>query len=100
MLLLRIVTAVVIIITGLLVLPLPLPFGLVLIFIGMMILAMDLPPICRMLQRLRGRYPLMSESLRKMEPHVGRFAGEILKKTTPLAESPSTSATLDKRTSK
>jgi hypothetical protein len=82
-LLIRIAVSVLLIVSGLLMLPLPLPFGLVLILLGLMALALDLPYICRKIRQLRERFPEISDRLKRLEPHAGRFAGEILKKTSP-----------------
>ena len=64
------------VVTGLIVLPLPLPFGLIMLALGFALLAPYIPAIQRFLKFLRGKWPKFDETLRahhhRMPPVIKR----------------------------
>ncbi len=79
------VSGVVLVAAGLIVLPLPLPFGLIMMVIGFSLLAPYIPAVQRLIQKMRGKWPHLDMQLRR---HHHRFPPVIKKtidKTHPVA---------------
>lgn len=72
----------VLVISGILITPLPVPIGLVLLALGLVLLIQRSLFVRRQLRALRTRYPKLSSRLRHAEPRLGRL-GSVLRKTDP-----------------
>lgn len=71
------------VLSGLLTLPLPIPLGLLMLGGGAVLLAHDSRRIRAWLRRKRDRYPALSERLRWLEGRVPRRASRVLQRTDP-----------------
>lgn len=58
------------VVAGLIVLPLPIPFGLIMLTVGFALLAPYIPAVRRMIKYLRAKWPKFDETLRR---HHHRF---------------------------
>lgn len=65
------------VVTGLIVLPLPLPFGLIMLVIGFALLAPYIPAVQKLIRQMRRRWPNIDETLRR---HRHRFP-PVIKRT-------------------
>jgi len=65
------------VVAGLVVLPLPIPFGLVMLVIGLALLAPYIPAVQRIIKKMRTKSPDLDRSLRR---HRHRFP-PVIKKT-------------------
>lgn len=79
----RIVLAAILIILGIVITPLPIPFGLILIAIGLIILAYDNDRIVRHIRILRRRFPSFSKKLESLESGQIPVFCEVLRNTNP-----------------
>ena len=53
------------VVVGLIVLPLPIPFGLIMLTIGFALLAPYIPAVQRLIRYMRGKWPNLDEQLRR-----------------------------------
>lgn len=65
------------VLAGIVVLPLPIPFGLIMLTIGFCLLAPYIPIVQRLIQYLRGKWPDLDRSVRR---HRNRFP-PVIKRT-------------------
>ena len=65
------------VVTGLIVLPLPLPFGLIMLVIGFALLAPYIPAVQRLVRQMRRKWPNIDEMLLR---HRHRFP-PVIKRT-------------------
>mgnify|MGYP001190369645 CR=1 FL=1 len=73
------------VVAGLIILPLPIPFGLIMLTIGFALLAPYIPAVQRLVRHMRRRWPNLDEALRR---HHHRFPPVIkttIDKTHPTA---------------
>jgi hypothetical protein len=63
--------------------PLPIPVGLVLLSLGLALLAQDSRWVRRRLRWLLGRYPAVSDRLRRMEPYCPGWLAGLLRRIQP-----------------
>lgn len=68
---------------GFITLPLPLPFGLILIALGALILSVENRSIRKALQSLRVRAPKLDQALKQVQKKSPSFIQEIIKHTEP-----------------
>ena len=73
----------VLVISGLLITPLPLPVGLLLLVLGLALLIRRSQWVRGRIMRLRGRYPVISARLRRLEPRLYRSLASALRSTDP-----------------
>ncbi len=71
------VSGAILVVAGLIVLPLPIPFGLIMMVIGFSLLAPYIPVIQRLIRKMRSRWPNLNMQLLR---HHHRFP-PIIKKT-------------------
>ena len=77
------VGGVLLIVAGLLVLPLPVPVGLLMIILGVSLLVPAIPALARYLKRIRRRYPITSQRLNHISPRLPRFVRRVIEETDP-----------------
>lgn len=77
------VGGVLLIVAGLLVLPLPVPVGLLMIILGVSLLVPTIPALSRYLKRLRCRYPVASSRLNHISPRLPGFVRRVIEETDP-----------------
>ena len=65
------------VVTGLIVLPLPLPFGLIMLVIGLTLLAPYVPAVQKLIRKIRRKWPNLDETLLR---HRHRFP-PVIKRT-------------------
>ena len=68
---------------GLVVLPLPLPFGLIMITIGMALLAPYIPLVQRLVQRMRRKWPKVDATLLRYRDRLPPIIRATIDKTDP-----------------
>jgi len=73
------------VVTGLIVLPLPIPFGLIMVTIGFALLAPYFPPVRKFLRYLRGKLPKVDETLRRYRHKFPPIIKKTIDKTHPTA---------------
>lgn len=73
----------VLVVTGLIVLPLPLPFGLIMITIGMALLAPYVPLVQRSVKRMRKKWPTVDNTLRQYRDRLPPIIRATIDKTDP-----------------
>ena len=73
------------VVTGLIVLPLPIPFGLIMLTIGFALLAPYIPAVQRLIKYLRTKWPNLDRQLRKFHPHFPPVIKKTIDKTHPTA---------------
>ncbi|MCP4933153.1 MAG: hypothetical protein GY927_02875 [bacterium] len=73
------VVAVVLVLVGLVTFLLPIPFGIVLLLMGIAMLMMISPPVRRWFHRLRDRCSFVDRQLTKLEPHLPVSLQKILR---------------------
>jgi len=71
------------IICGVILVPLPIPFGLILIALGLLFVAPSSPTIRRAIRKLRRRYPGLDNQLERIRPYVPLFISRIIEVTRP-----------------
>lgn len=76
---------VVFVFVGMIVLPLPLPFGLIMLTIGFALLAPYIPAIQRLITKLRSRWPDFDDSLRRHRHRFPPIIKRTIDKTHPQA---------------
>ncbi len=70
--------------TGLIILPLPIPFGLILLTIGLALLAPYIPQIQRLVQKMRAKWPNLDKSLLRYRDHFPPVIRKTIDKTHPV----------------
>ncbi len=73
------IVAVLMVLVGLVTFLLPIPFGIVLLVMGIAMLMMVSPPVRRRFHRLRIRYPSLDRHLTSIEPHLPVALQKILR---------------------
>lgn len=73
----------VLIAVGLLVFPLPIPFGAIMIVVGIALVAPTSPFMQRLLKRVRSRFPAFSRRLDTMRDRMPKFVRELIDLTRP-----------------
>ncbi|MBI1393749.1 MAG: hypothetical protein GC152_13505 [Alphaproteobacteria bacterium] len=71
------------VLTGLVVLPLPIPFGLIMITIGLTLLAPYVPLFQRLVQRLRQKHPALNAKLLQYRDRCPPIVRKTIDKTHP-----------------
>jgi len=71
------------IIAGLIVLPLPLPFGLIMITLGCALLAPYVPVVQRLIRHMRSKWPILDEKLRRYQHRFPPVIKNTIDKTHP-----------------
>jgi hypothetical protein len=71
--------AILMVLVGLVTFLLPIPFGIVLLLMGVAMLMMVSPPVRRWFHRLRDRYPVLDRHLTNVEPHLPVTLRKILR---------------------
>lgn len=74
---------IILILSGLIILPLPIPFGLIMIVIGMSLLISHSAFFRSQFKKLRRRFVNFSERLNKLKPHLPSFARKMIEDTDP-----------------
>ncbi len=77
------VGGVLLIVAGLLVLPLPVPVGLLMIILGVSLLVPAIPALARYLKRIRRHYPITSQRLNHISPRLPGFVRRVFDETDP-----------------
>ncbi|MEM9169729.1 MAG: PGPGW domain-containing protein [Pseudomonadota bacterium] len=72
------------IIAGAIVLPLPLPFGLIMLTVGLALLAPYVPAFQRLIRRMRRKWPSLDASLRRHRHRFPPIIRSTIDKTCPL----------------
>ncbi|MEO1251372.1 MAG: PGPGW domain-containing protein [Pseudomonadota bacterium] len=73
------------VVTGLIVLPLPLPFGLVMLTIGFALLAPYVPAVQKLVRHLRRKWPKMDATLTRFRNRFPPVIRRTIDKTDPRA---------------
>ncbi len=73
------VVAVLMVLVGLVTFLLPIPFGIVLLLMGIAMLMMVSPPVRRWFHRLRDRHEFINRHLTKLEPHLPASLQKVLR---------------------
>lgn len=73
------VIAILMVLVGLVTFLLPIPFGIVLLVMGIAMLMMVSPPVRRWFHRQRDRYPSLDRRLSTLEPHLPVSLQKILR---------------------
>lgn len=71
------------VVAGLIVLPLPLPFGLIMLTIGFALLAPYIPAVQRLIRHMRGKWPNLDETLRRWRHRMPPVIKKTIDKTHP-----------------
>jgi len=87
-LILRVVGGWLLVGSGLVLLPLPIPLGLLFVLAGVTMLAHDNRRLGAWLRRLRRRNPGFSRRLQRLEPHAPVIMRRLLKRTDPAPRQP------------
>lgn len=75
--------AILLIIAGIIVTPMPIPFGIFMIAIGLAILVSVSESVREYLKRQRKKFPKFSQSLTKIKPKLPMFIRRLLEDTEP-----------------
>ncbi|MEM8937697.1 MAG: PGPGW domain-containing protein [Pseudomonadota bacterium] len=73
------------VVAGLIVLPLPIPLGLIMLTIGLALLAPYIPAVQRLIRKLRAKQPLMDQWLRRHKERFPPVIKRTIDKTHPTA---------------
>ena len=79
----KIMLGILLVIAGVIVTPLPIPFGLIMIFIGLSLLVTTVPRVREWLRRQRHRYQEFSGQLNAIKGKLPRFARKLIEDTDP-----------------
>lgn len=77
------ILGVILIISGIIILPLPIPFGLAMIIIGLSLLVSHSNFFRTRFKMLRRRFARFSERLNNLKPHLPSFARRMIEDTDP-----------------
>ena len=72
------------VVTGLIVLPLPIPFGLIMVTIGLSLLAPYVPIVQRLIRSMRMKWPNLDKSLIRHRDRFPPIIRSTIDKTAPL----------------
>jgi hypothetical protein len=75
----------ILVVAGLIVLPLPIPFGLIMLTIGFALLAPYIPVVQRLIRHMRGKWPNLDETLRRWRDRMPPVIKSTIDKTHPAA---------------
>lgn len=78
------ITGTTLVIAGLIVLPLPIPFGLIMLTIGFALLAPYIPAVQRLIRHMRTRWPNLDQTLRRYHDRFPPVIRKTIDKTHPL----------------
>lgn len=73
------------VVVGLIVLPLPLPFGLIMLTVGFALLAPYIPAVQRLIKLMRTKWPDLDRSLRRYRDRFPPVIKRTIDKTHPAA---------------
>lgn len=79
----RLMLGFILVVSGLIIMPMPIPFGLILIIIGLSVLISVLPQLKHQLRSLRQRYPKCSDQVQRTRRYLPQFARPLLDETDP-----------------
>jgi len=71
------------VVVGLIVLPLPIPFGLIMLTVGFALLAPYIPAVQKLIRHMRHKWPNFDETLRRYHPHFPPVIKKTIDKTHP-----------------
>ncbi len=71
------------IIAGLIILPLPIPLGLVMLVVGLALLAPYIPAMQRLIRKMRHKWPNLDQSLRQYRHHFPTIIKKTIDRTHP-----------------
>lgn len=78
-----IIIGVILVVSGLVVLPLPIPFGLAMIIVGLSLLISNSHYFRTLFKKLRRRFMGLSVRLNNLKPHLPGFARRMIEDTDP-----------------
>lgn len=78
-----IIIGIILVVSGLVILPLPIPFGLVMIIVGLSLLISHSHYFRILFKKLRRRFMGLSVRLNNLKPHVPEFARKMIEDTDP-----------------
>lgn len=73
------------VVAGLIVLPLPLPFGLIMLTLGFALLAPYIPAVQRLIKKMRTKWPDLDAALRRYRDRLPPVIRKTIDKTHPAA---------------
>ncbi|MHA7872748.1 MAG: PGPGW domain-containing protein [Hyphococcus sp.] len=73
------------VVAGLVVLPLPIPFGLIMLTIGFALLAPYIPAVQRLIRKMRTKWPKLDFQLRRYRNRFPAVIRKTIDKTHPTA---------------
>lgn len=73
------------VVAGLIVLPLPLPFGLIMLTLGFALLAPYIPAVQRLIKKMRTKWPDLDAALRRYRHRLPPVMRKTIDKTHPTA---------------
>ncbi len=79
------ITGTTLVIAGLIVLPLPIPFGLILLTIGFALLAPYIPAVQQLIRTMRRKWPNLDAQLRRWRDRMPPVIKKTIDKTHPTA---------------
>ena len=81
--LILVMVALVLIVVGLIVLPMPIPFGAIMILTGLTVLIAQSPFVARQVQAFRRQNLSIDQVIRRIEVHLPEKIRDILRRTEP-----------------
>ncbi len=75
----------ILVVAGLIILPLPIPFGLIMLTIGFALLAPYIPVVQRLIRSMRAKWPNLDETLRRHHHKFPPVIKSTIDKTHPAA---------------
>ena len=76
---------VLLVVAGLVILPMPLPFGLIMITIGLALLAPYFPAVQKLIIKMRRKWPDLDKGLQRYRDRMPPVIKKTIDKTTPHA---------------
>ncbi len=73
----------ILVVAGLIVLPLPIPFGLIMLTIGFALLAPYIPAVQRLIRTMRTKWPNLDQQLRRWRDRMPPVIKSTIDKTHP-----------------
>lgn len=73
----------VLVVVGIILTPTPIPFGLILLTIGLTLLAPYMPPIQALVRKIRRKWPKVDQSLRRYRDRMPDVVRQTIDKTHP-----------------
>lgn len=86
------ITGGVLVLFGMVLLPMPIPFGLVMLVLGLALLAPYFVPVQRMVRALRRKYPKVDDTMRRIKHKCPPVIKSAIEKTCPLTTGPDAAA--------